>query len=72
MRVCVPCYKEDLSVIEKTVTAALTADLPAGTKRTVYLCDDGKDPVKRDWCNRMGGSLVYAGGRIKPEGERRN
>jgi hypothetical protein len=42
VRVLVPCYKEDLAVIASTVQAALSADLPAMTRRTVYLLDDGK------------------------------
>ncbi len=49
VRVLVPCYKEDLDIIQKTVLAALDATLPAGCARTVYLCDDGKDPEKREW-----------------------
>lgn len=49
VRVLVPCYKEELEIIQKTVLAALNATLPAGCARTVYLCDDGKDPEKRAW-----------------------
>ena len=41
-RVLIPCYKEDLSVVRATCNAALMADLPRGTQRTVYLCDDGE------------------------------
>ena len=42
VRVLVPCYKEDLEIVQRTVLAALDAELPAGCARTVYLCDDGK------------------------------
>ena len=49
VRVLVPCYKEELEIIQKTVLAALDAPLPAGCARTIYLCDDGKDPEKRAW-----------------------
>ena len=49
VRVLIPCYKEDLDIVQKTVAAALDATLPAGCARTVYLCDDGKDPEKRAW-----------------------
>ena len=49
IRVMIPCYKEDLDIVQRTVLAALGADLPAGCERTVYLCDDGKDPGKRQW-----------------------
>lgn len=34
--------------------AAYDADLPAGVTRTIYLCDDGKDPEKRRWVASMG------------------
>ena len=42
IRVLVPCYREDLEIVQRTVLAALDADLPAGCGRTVYLCDDGR------------------------------
>ena len=50
VRVCVPCYKEDLLILQRTCACALAALLPAGCSRTVYLLDDGKDPDKRKWC----------------------
>lgn len=34
IRVIIPCYKEPLDVISKTVLAALYASIPAGCKRT--------------------------------------
>ncbi len=34
IRVIIPCYKEPLDVISKTVMAALYASIPAGCKRT--------------------------------------
>ena len=49
IRVCIPCYKERLELLQQTVLGALTADLPGNCRRTIYLCDDGKDPAKRDW-----------------------
>ena len=49
VRVLVPCYKEPLDILQRTVTAALHAHLPQGCRRTVYLCDDGKDPGKKAW-----------------------
>jgi hypothetical protein len=33
--------------IRTTAQAVLAAHLPPGCRRTVYVCDDGKDPVKR-------------------------
>ncbi len=42
VRVLVPCYREELEIVARTVLAALAADLPASCARTVYLCDDGK------------------------------
>lgn len=34
IRVIIPCYKEPLDVIQKTVTAALVAPIPDGCLRT--------------------------------------
>lgn len=34
IRVIIPCYKEPLDVIQKTVTAALVAPIPASCSRT--------------------------------------
>ena len=42
LRVLIPCYKESLELIQRTVTAALDAVLPVNCYRTVYLCDDGR------------------------------
>lgn len=37
-----PCsYKEDIGVVTGTIAAAMTAHLPPGVTRTLYLCDDG-------------------------------
>ena len=42
VRVIVPCYKESLDILRRTVLAARDGVLPAGVGRTIYLCDDGK------------------------------
>ena len=49
MRVLIPCYKEALEILQPTVAGALAAELHAGCCKTVYLCDDGKDPEKQKW-----------------------
>ena len=38
--------------------AAYDAILPEGCNRTIYLCDDGKDPRKRKWIASMGPEFV--------------
>ncbi len=58
VRVLIPCYKESLEIVQRTVLAALEAELPGSCARTVYLCDDGKDPEKRAWVQARH-SLVY-------------
>jgi endoglucanase len=71
VRVLVPCYKEELSVIAATVQAALDADLPPGARRTVYLCDDGNSPDKRAWINTKeddGEDVQYVTGRVRLKG----
>ncbi len=50
MRVLVPCYRETLEIVAKTCQAAYNAGMPIGCDKTIYLCDDGKDPQKRKWC----------------------
>lgn len=69
MRVVVPCYKESLEILRRTVMAAYDATLPAGCARTIYLCDDGKDPKKRKWVDTLGSDVVYVSGRKRPPGE---
>lgn len=58
----VPCYKEPVAVIQDTLTAALKASLPPGVKRTVYLCDDGKDKEKERLVDGLGPDVMYITG----------
>ncbi len=69
IRVLIPCYKEELDIVQKTVIAARTAILPENVLRTIYLCDDGKDPEKRAWINALGPDVVYVSGRYRKKGE---
>ena len=71
VRVLVPCYKEELEICQRTVLAAAAAPLPAGCRRTVYLCDDGRDKDKRDWIRSLGdpSQFVYVSGRERKKGE---
>eukprot|EP00884_Botryococcus_braunii_P018967 jgi/Botrbrau1/5754/Bobra.0134s0026.2 len=69
IRVLVPCYKESFEIVARTCTAAHDALLPYGCRVTVYLCDDGKDPLKRKWCLNQGPSYVYVSGRTRKPGE---
>ena len=65
IRVLIPCYKEDLEIVQKTILAARTAILPENVARTIYLCDDGKDPEKRAWVGSLGADVVYVSGRFR-------
>jgi hypothetical protein len=47
-----------MDVIMNTMTAALSAEIPPGVTRTVYLCDDGKDPRKKEWVDGLGKDAV--------------
>lgn len=49
-RVLIPCYTESLDLVSTTAIASAAADLPRGMERTIYICDDGADPLKRMWC----------------------
>ena len=70
VRVLVPCYKEELGIVQRTCLAALAAQLPGSCARTVYLCDDGADAQKRCWVASLGRpDLVYVSGRAQAAGE---
>ena len=38
------------------------AALPENCSRTIYMCDDGKDPLKRDWVDSLGPGVIYVSG----------
>ncbi len=63
-----PCYKESLDILRRTIMAAYDATMPDGCSRTIYLCDDGKDPKKRKWVDSLGPEVVYVSGRKRPAG----
>lgn len=48
LRVLIPCYKESLAIVKRTVLAARKAHVPEGCEIFIYLCDDGrkKDKMK--------------------------
>ena len=69
MRVLVPCYKESLEILRRTIMAAYDAQLPEGCHRTIYLCDDGKDPKKRKWVDSLAADVVYVSGRKRLAGK---
>ncbi|RMZ57138.1 hypothetical protein APUTEX25_003595 [Auxenochlorella protothecoides] len=70
IRVLIPCYKEPLDVVSKTVMAALFATVPANCQRTVYLLDDGRDPEKRKFIHSLRvPNAVYVSGRKRAPGE---
>jgi cellulose synthase/poly-beta-1,6-N-acetylglucosamine synthase-like glycosyltransferase len=73
VRVLIPCYKESVDLVKLTVLGALKAPLPKDTLRTVYLCDDGKDPAKEEMVRELNnewGCLEYVSGRKRdPNGE---
>lgn len=50
--VLIPCYNEDVRLVQETVNAALKIDYP-NELLCVYLCDDGKDPSKRSMIESM-------------------
>lgn len=58
--------QESLDVIAATVGAALSAAVPPGVTRTVYLCDDGKDPKKAAFIATMGAAARWVRFRCPP------
>lgn len=70
VRVMLPCYRESVELIQATAYACIRAELPAGCYRTVYICDDGKDPEKAEWVRTVNSpELVYVSGRVRAPGE---
>ena len=66
VRVLIPCYKESLAIIQRTVLAAKRADRPPGTKLYIYVCDDGNDPKKLAWVQQAADpEIMYVTGRDK-------
>ena len=55
-----PLTCASLLQIRTTAQAVLSAHLPPGCRRTVYVCDDGKDKYKRRMCQRMGREVSRA------------
>jgi endoglucanase len=53
VRVMIPCYKESLAIIQRTVLASKRADRPPGMKLVIYVCDDGNDDKKLAWVQRL-------------------
>lgn len=48
----IPCYNEDVDLVAETVLGAVNIDYPPELT-TVYLCDDGKDPLKRSMVSQL-------------------
>jgi cellulose synthase/poly-beta-1,6-N-acetylglucosamine synthase-like glycosyltransferase len=69
IRCLVPCYKESLQILQLTIMALRESELPEGCTRTIYMCDDGKDPLKRDWVDSLGPDVIYVSGRTRKKGE---
>jgi hypothetical protein len=68
VRVLVPCYKESVEVVENTLRATLNADMPHNSTRTIYVCDDGADPIKEQLAAKLGNDVVYVTGRVREKG----
>lgn len=41
------------------------SELPEGCTRTIYMCDDGKDPLKRDWVESLPDDVIYVSGECR-------
>jgi len=70
VRVMVPCYKESLEIVQRTIIAALRAERPVGTRVVIYLCDDGGDVKKKAWIDGMEDpNVIYVTG-VRPRWHR--
>jgi cellulose synthase/poly-beta-1,6-N-acetylglucosamine synthase-like glycosyltransferase len=67
IRVLVPCYKESLAIVQRTIFAARRADLPMGCRVIIYLCDDGDDRKKQAWVESLNDvNVIYVTGATPP------
>lgn len=48
----IPCYNEDVDLVNDTITAALNVRYPSHLLN-IYLCDDGQDPSKRSMISHL-------------------
>lgn len=48
--------------LQLTIMALREAELPEGCTRTIYMCDDGKDLLKRDWVDSLDDDVIYVSG----------
>lgn len=67
IRALIPCYKEGLDIVKPTVTGALTAPVPEGYTKHVYLLDDGRDDEKRKWIESLQQTNPLVHYRIRPK-----
>ena len=60
-----PCSSsaDFLPPAQLTIMALREAELPEGCTRTIYMCDDGKDPLKHDWVESLPEDVIYVSGR---------
>lgn len=76
IRVLVPCYKESLPIVRRTILSARAAKCPPGCRVIIYLCDDGKDAKKRRFVESLsttsGCDVVYVTGRPRKAGKMLN
>ncbi|PXF43171.1 Cellulose synthase catalytic subunit [UDP-forming] [Gracilariopsis chorda] len=64
--VFIPCYNEEVDLVLETVLGALNMDYPRELL-TVYLCDDGKDPLKRSMISQLRKQYTNVHYVIRPE-----
>jgi endoglucanase len=66
VRVLIPCYRESLAIVRRTIAAARQARRPLGCTVLVYLCDDGNDADKRRYVQSLADDdVMYVTGRKK-------
>lgn len=66
VRVLIPCYRESLAIVRRTIAAARLARRPLGCTVLVYLCDDGNDHEKRRYVQSLADDgVMYVTGRKK-------
>eukprot|EP01023_Acetabularia_acetabulum_P045661 TRINITY_DN463_c0_g1_i1.p1 TRINITY_DN463_c0_g1~~TRINITY_DN463_c0_g1_i1.p1 ORF type:complete len:1207 (+),score=229.86 TRINITY_DN463_c0_g1_i1:181-3801(+) len=59
IRILIPCYKESVEIVKKTVEEAVKCFTPQGVNVFIYICDDGKDAKKKEWVNSSGYKNVF-------------
>jgi len=66
INIYVPCYREDVELVRNTIEAAVSIEYPE-TLLSVYLCDDGRDDLKKIMVDEVRQNLKHQNKKVHIE-----